>query len=238
MSNQIQTVSFYGASLITFQQDGIIYTAIRPIVEALGLNWASQSVKLSKNKERFGCCDIATPTKGGVQNMVFIPIRKLNGWLFSINPEKVRADLKAKVIQYQEECFEVLFNYWNNGIAVNHRLSSDDTLPLRNAVSMATGILKLDYATIYKMVHQRFGISEIKDLTKEQVGQAVEYVHSLMVKAREYNTPQLLKECVRHLQDYAKLLKSLKYFPLLDEQIARHRHDGVAITHNQLIKLL
>lgn len=65
------------------------------------------------------------------------------------------------------------------------KLSSDDTLPLRNAVNMATGILKLDYATIYKMVHQRFGIDEIKELSKDEVGQAVEYVHSLMVQVNK-----------------------------------------------------
>lgn len=63
------------------------------------------------------------------------------------------------------------------------KLSSDDTLPLRNAVNMATGVLKLDYATIYKMVHQRFGIDEIKELPKDEVGQAVEYVHRLMAQA-------------------------------------------------------
>lgn len=63
------------------------------------------------------------------------------------------------------------------------KLSSDDTLPLRNAVNMATGVLKLDYATIYKMVHQRFGIDEIKELSREQIGQAVEYVHRLMAQA-------------------------------------------------------
>lgn len=67
------------------------------------------------------------------------------------------------------------------------KLSSDDTLPLRDAVNMATGILKLDYATIYKMVHQRFGIDEIKELSKDEVGQAVEYVHSLMIKAQPLN---------------------------------------------------
>ncbi|EQA15102.1 putative phage antirepressor protein [Glaesserella parasuis 174] len=29
-----------------------------------------------------------TPTNGGMQSMLCIPLKKLNGWLFSINPEK------------------------------------------------------------------------------------------------------------------------------------------------------
>lgn len=110
---ETKTVTFYGNELITIKVNEVVYTAVRPIVEALGLNWASQSVKLNKNKEKFSCCDIATTGKDGkTYQMLCMPIRKLNGWLFSINPEKVRADLKVKVIQYQEECFEVLYNYW------------------------------------------------------------------------------------------------------------------------------
>nr|WP_272948356.1 phage antirepressor N-terminal domain-containing protein [Rodentibacter pneumotropicus] len=34
-----------------------------------------------------------------------------------MNPEKVRSDLKEKVIRYQEECFEALYNYWHFGKA-------------------------------------------------------------------------------------------------------------------------
>lgn len=178
---QIQTVSFHDTTLITFQHDNVIYTAVRPIVEALGMSWGSQSVKLNKNKEKFNCFDIETVgSDGKKRTMLCMPIRKLNGWLFSINPEKVRADLKAKVIQYQEECFEVLHDYWTKGVAFNPRLTSEQTLALRDAVNMATGVLKLDYSTIYKMIHQRFNVGHIKELSVEQLEQAVEYVHRLM----------------------------------------------------------
>lgn len=120
MSNQIttQTLSFHGSDLITLKVEDVIYTAIRPLVEAIGLDWASQSVKLSKNRAKFNCCDIATVGKDGkIREMLCMPIKKLNGWLFSINPEKVRSDLKEKVICYQEECFEALYNYWHFGKA-------------------------------------------------------------------------------------------------------------------------
>lgn len=60
------------------------------------------------------------------------------------------------------------------------RLTSEQTLALRDAVNMATGVLKLDYSTIYKMIHQRFNVGHIKELSLEQLEQAVEYVHRLM----------------------------------------------------------
>ncbi|MBO2700765.1 phage antirepressor N-terminal domain-containing protein [Shewanella algae] len=31
---------------------------------------------------------MSIPSKGGIQQMLCIPLRKLNGWLFSINPAK------------------------------------------------------------------------------------------------------------------------------------------------------
>ncbi|MDO9888087.1 phage antirepressor N-terminal domain-containing protein, partial [Glaesserella parasuis] len=119
MTTQIstQTISFYGSELITLKVEDVIYTAVKPIVEAMGLDWGGQQQKLSKSGGKFGCRDISMPTNGGLQKMICMPLKKLNGWLFSINPEKVRPDLKDRVIQYQEECFEALYNYWHFGKA-------------------------------------------------------------------------------------------------------------------------
>ena len=120
MSNQIttQTLSFHGSDLITLKVEDVIYTAVRPIVDALGLSWGSQQRKLENSKEKFSCTHMKTTgSDGKTYEMLCMPIKKLNGWLFSINPEKVRSDLKEKVICYQEECFEALYNYWHFGKA-------------------------------------------------------------------------------------------------------------------------
>ncbi|EDV5024257.1 hypothetical protein ID80_004959 [Salmonella enterica subsp. enterica serovar Ball] len=115
---------FQGDTLTTIQNEGAEYVAMKPVVESIGLNWASQSVKLSKNREKFGCCDIAIPSSGGLQQTLCIPLRKLNGWLFSINPNKVKAAIRDKLIAYQEECFAVLHDYWTKGVVVNPRKAS------------------------------------------------------------------------------------------------------------------
>ncbi|HAS8353861.1 TPA: hypothetical protein I7721_22630, partial [Vibrio vulnificus] len=61
------------------------------------------------------------PSAGGLQEMLCIPLRKLNGWLFSINPNKVKASIRDKLIAYQEECFAALHDYWSKGVSVNPR---------------------------------------------------------------------------------------------------------------------
>ena len=118
MTTHIVAVPFHSDVLTAIETNNIVYIAMRPIVENLGLSWASQTVKLRKSQEKFGCFDIETPSNGGVQLMLCIPLRKLNGWLFSINPNKVREDIRPRLIAYQEECFQVLHDYFTTGQAV------------------------------------------------------------------------------------------------------------------------
>ncbi|WP_052235229.1 phage antirepressor N-terminal domain-containing protein [Pectobacterium brasiliense] len=177
-------VQFHGQPIITAMVAGVAYVAMRPIVESIGVDWSGQMAKLKTQREKFGCRDISTPTNGGVQNMLCIPLRKLNGWLFSINPERVRADIKDKLIQYQEECFTVLHDYWNKGEAVNPRKAKQSTAkqltPLRQTVErlIATGMGNI-YGDIWKLVHKRYEIDTINQLQPTQISEAISYLDGL-----------------------------------------------------------
>lgn len=114
-------VIFKGDTLTTIQEGGIEFVAMKPIVENIGLAWGTQQQKLERNKEKFGCIHMNIPSAGGLQEMLCIPLRKLNGWLFSINPNKVKASIRDKLIAYQEECFAALHDYWSKGVAANPR---------------------------------------------------------------------------------------------------------------------
>ena len=185
IATQISTINvpFHGQSLSTIFYKGQPFVAMRPIVENIGIDWAGQTVKLKKQKEKFGCCDISTPSNGGVQSMLCLPLKKLNGWLFSINPERVRADIKDKLIQYQEECFSVLYEYWSKGEVKPKagKTTVDERTPLRDAVNMLVGKKGLRYDDAYNMVHQRFAIDSIDELELSQIPQAVEYIHRVVL---------------------------------------------------------
>ena len=132
MKNQVNAVvpaavSFHENTLITAEVNGEKYVAMKPIVEGMGMKWAAQFTKIKSG--RYSDIEIPLKTPGGIQEMVCIPISKLNGWLFSINPEKVKSGIKNKVIQYQEECFVVLHDYWQKGEAVNPRIAKDRQIP-------------------------------------------------------------------------------------------------------------
>lgn len=113
MNEQQSLICFHGDQIQTIKTEKGVYVAMRPIVENMGLSWASQTVKLNKNKKKFNCSDIETVGSDGRKRfMVAIPLRKLNGWLFSVSSNKVSPKIKEKVEQYQEECFHVLHNFW------------------------------------------------------------------------------------------------------------------------------
>ena len=115
---QTLTAEFLGKEVTLVDNNGVAYVAMREIVEGIGLDWKVQHRKLTSHYQKFSCGHITTTGKDGKKyEMLCMPIKKLNGWLFSINPNKVRADLKERLEKYQEEGFLALWDYWTEGIA-------------------------------------------------------------------------------------------------------------------------
>lgn len=178
-------VPFNGQQIITAMAAGVAYVAMKPIVENLGMSWSTQQTKLMKQISEFNCVHMnMIAADGKLRKLLCLPLKKLNGWLFSINPEKVRADIRDKLIQYQEECFTVLHDYWTKGKAENARkkTSVDDRTPLRDAVNMLVSKKHLMYPEAYAMIHQRFNVESIEELDASQIPQAVEYIHRVVLE--------------------------------------------------------
>lgn len=113
-------VPFHGSELYVVSHNGEPYTPMKPIVEGMGMDWMGQYTKL---KQRFskGIEEISIPTAGGMQKMICLALRKLAAWLNTISPNKVRPEIRERVIRYQEECDDVLYEYWTKGQVTNPR---------------------------------------------------------------------------------------------------------------------
>lgn len=86
---------------------------MRPIVEALGLVWGAQQQKLRTSEKRWGVSIIDTPSAGGIQGMLAIPLRRLFGWLNGLTVSRVKKELRPTLEQYQQECDRVLELHWS-----------------------------------------------------------------------------------------------------------------------------
>jgi len=77
---------------------------------------------LNSNK-RWSVEGINTPSEkdGKKYNMLSMPLRKLPAYMASINPNKVKLELRPTIEMYQDECDDALWDYWNKGKAVNLR---------------------------------------------------------------------------------------------------------------------
>lgn len=119
-----EKVQFAGQELIVATRNDQHYVAMRPLVQALGLGWSRQARKL-QHGNRYDCVLMSTLAEDGRQrDMLFIPLQKLNGWLFSVNAERCRRTVRERLKLYQNECFLTLYNYFQCGYAVNPRATA------------------------------------------------------------------------------------------------------------------
>ncbi|EPU3936562.1 phage antirepressor N-terminal domain-containing protein [Morganella morganii] len=176
-------VPFHGDNLYVVNYNGQPYVPMKPVVEGMGLTWQSQFEKL---KQRFskGITEIVIPSKGGEQSMLCLALRKLAGWLHTISPNKVKPEIRDKVIRYQEECDDVLYEYWTTGEVKkkpNFRQSTaKELIPLRQTAErlIAHGVGNI-YPDIWKHVHAEFGVQHINELLPEQIPLAISYLDAL-----------------------------------------------------------
>ena len=184
---QLSPVTFHGDTIFCIDYQNQPYTPMRPIVENMGLVWAAQSVKLNANKERWGVSMIETPSAGGEQKMLSMPVRKLPAWLNSINPKKVKPELRERIELYQAECDDALWNYWMNGRAERQSSSpsSDYITPDQQCTlqAMVKALVERGghYAAIWSRFNNHFRLGSYKQLPQSRMSEAVDYLMRLDV---------------------------------------------------------
>lgn len=208
--NNIQTIDFNGQPLITIEQDGIHYTAVKPIAENIGLDWDSQRKRIARDDvlNSVAVMMTATGTDGKQYDMTCLPIDYLNGWLFGIDAKRVKPEIKAPLIQYKMQCYKVLHDYWHTGQAihpsVNEELPSSvkDRNGLIKTVHMTMKRLELGFSEAFNLVLHRFNVQHVGDLTQSQVGEATEYLHRLMFTGSTVSAPTEQTEQTEHFYYY------------------------------------
>ena len=129
MNQQLIEIPFHEDTLLVVEDDlGQHLVVLKPIVEALGLDWAGQFTRTTDHPVfEASICRIPTVAADGRQReMVALPLRLFHGWLLGINPNKVGDSARDKLLEYQEECYEVLASYFLEGSAVNPRFHGNN----------------------------------------------------------------------------------------------------------------
>ncbi|WP_172424287.1 phage antirepressor N-terminal domain-containing protein [Vandammella animalimorsus] len=137
MANALTTVDFHGQALLVTLIDGQPAVALRPVCDAIGLDWQAQLQRIKRNPVLAeGVCITTTPSQGGPQQTTCLPLNMLNGWLFGISASRVKPELRERLIQYQRECFDVLARHFGAAPAQPYSVSPDQTLSAEQAQTL------------------------------------------------------------------------------------------------------
>ena len=113
-----------------------IYVPIRPIVEYLGLDISGQLQRIRRDAilsdAIAGVVITTTPDPerggGGPQETLCLPIEMLHGYLFGIQASRVREEIRDKVLRYQRECYQVLYEAFTPNQATPPTSDDSDAL--------------------------------------------------------------------------------------------------------------
>lgn len=131
-----------------------VYVSIRQMCELLGVSYQGQIRRINDDpvlsKQVKGVNVTFTPSGnrgGGVQTTNCLSIDYLNGWLFGINANRVKDEVRDRLIIYQEKCYKALAEAFREGQLATDpsfdellRHASKDVL---EAYQIAQAIMKL-----------------------------------------------------------------------------------------------
>ncbi len=100
-------------------QLSIVNCLTRPICEGMGISWNGQRERIRRDPILSELVVSASVTrsesKRGGRDMLCLPLKYLPGWLFGINANRVKPELRDKIIRYQRECYDVLSDAFRDG---------------------------------------------------------------------------------------------------------------------------
>lgn len=119
-------VKFLGAEIVVIDYNGKPYVPMKPIVENIGLEWHSQRKRISRDEVLNAVKVVMTSTGSDNKSydMTTIPLSYLNGWLFGVDTKRVKPSIREKLLKYKKECYEVLWQYWENGVVNRERVKA------------------------------------------------------------------------------------------------------------------
>ena len=117
MKNTLSTVDFYGDRIPVVAQDGNVLVPLRPICQAIGLDWSKQLKNLKDDAVLAGIvATVATmPDHDALKReykYICLPLSYLNGWLFRLNAGNFAEPKRSRIISYQKDCYRVLAEHF------------------------------------------------------------------------------------------------------------------------------
>ncbi|MCP4419917.1 MAG: hypothetical protein GY805_25165 [Chloroflexi bacterium] len=138
--------------LVQIEGEEKIYVPVRPVCDFLDVSWTGQRRRINRDavlSEEIRSVNVTftEPTRTRQISTLCLPLDYISGFLFGINPERTKPEIKDKLIRYQRECYKVLAEAFQEGRLTADssfddllRQASDDVV---EAYQIAQAIMKL-----------------------------------------------------------------------------------------------
>lgn len=149
-------VDFYGDTIVAVRTGkGAIFVPVRPICDLLGVDWSAQRRRIARDPVMGAeAMSVAITTtdidpdsrRPRTSAMLALPLDYISGFLFGINADRIKPEIRERLIQYQRECYKVLTEAFTEGrLTVDP--SFDDLLqadtPAAQAYRMARALMEM-----------------------------------------------------------------------------------------------
>ncbi len=125
MKNEVKKfLEFNGKTIFFVSVDGQYWIAIKPICEALKIDYINQFKNLKEDKILSQLLSEQTIVAADrkLRKMVCLPEFFIYGWIFSIQSQS------EELQQYKLECYRILFNYFHGTITQRQNILKEKTL--------------------------------------------------------------------------------------------------------------
>ncbi len=214
-------------------ESGEVFIPIRPICNNLGITLAGQRERINRDPVLSeAATSVSVTLTQQARDMICLPLKFLPGWLFGVNANRVKPEIRERLIRYQRECFEVLWEAFQEG-----RLTTDTVLDVEalaadgdeaaQALIMAQAIVRIarqqlayQQKTDTRIDALETAVTELTDpgrhiteVQATQISQAVKAVamaHSKVTRKNEYGA--VYGEMYRRYQINSYKLLPVKHF--------------------------
>ena len=107
---ELRIVDFHDDQVRYFTVNGNNYVPIKPICNAIGLDWGSQWKMINNNyvlKSTIVVIPIVA-SDGKKREMFCLPLERINAWLFKIQDSRYTGETQRKLRLYQKDCADTL----------------------------------------------------------------------------------------------------------------------------------
>ena len=145
-----ELVEFAQRTLVAVKRNEKVYVALKPICEALEIDWQAQHKAVMKDEVLKSTVSVweTVGADGKTREMVCLPLDYLNGWLFQIKASHFPESKRALIVRYQRECYRVLAEHFQAGrteaavaSAVMERIRAAELADRRNILKQLGGIM-------------------------------------------------------------------------------------------------